>query len=70
MYGITINGKRCDLPIKVTKQTDYMCISLSADMDYSNIATVEFDYFGELATNCDEGYFVFPRADTTRTRYL
>ncbi|MBQ7901088.1 MAG: hypothetical protein IJ365_03875 [Clostridia bacterium] len=65
MIAVTKQGNKIQIPFRVTKEPDYISVSVTADYDYSDIRTVELDYFGMLADNSDSGYFVFPRATTS-----
>lgn len=62
MRGITKNGDVVKIPFEIKEDKDYLSITVSKDFDFSDIKFVECDYFGTLATNEDEGYFVLPRS--------
>ena len=62
MKGITKDGKVVKIPYEFKEEKDYMSITIRKDFDFSDIDFVECDYFGEVATNRDEGYFVLPRS--------
>ncbi len=62
MKALTKDGKYFDIPFKEEKKDGYYSVSVSADLDFSNIETVEMDVMGVVAETSDEGYMVLPKA--------
>ncbi len=61
MRAIHLDGSITELEPIVVKSDNYIKVSLSKDIDYSDIDRVEFDYFGAVANGDDCGYAVIPR---------
>ena len=61
MVGITADDKRIKMPVQIDKREGYACVTVSKDLDFSNINQVEADFFGTVADTSDSGYLVLPR---------
>lgn len=61
MIGITFDNKHIDIPYTVTENENHTTIRVSKDYNFSGIKNVEYDFFGEIASNSDSGYMVIPR---------
>lgn len=63
MKALTKNGSYIDIHSLTDKRDCYTSVSLSKDMDYSNIERIEFDFWGNIAKTDDKGYMVIPRGE-------
>lgn len=63
MKALTTDGKIIEIKADVQKTEDSIIVSISKDMDFSNIKSIDFDYFECAAKLGDKGYMVIPRCE-------
>lgn len=61
MKAIHLNGRTTEIEAIVETKESGICVKISKDIDFSDIERIEFDYFGAIANNNDDGYMVIPR---------
>ena len=68
-FRICKNGQRAMLPSGFTTDNGHSTIRVSMDHDYSDTDVIELSGLEQIAAAGDEGYFVFPRAQSGFSDY-
>ncbi|MBQ8525806.1 MAG: hypothetical protein IJ460_03705 [Clostridia bacterium] len=64
MKALTLDGNILDIKPSVQQENDSITVTISRELDFSNIKTIDFEYFDYAAKAGDSGYMVLPRSET------
>lgn len=63
MRALKLSGETVDIAASISKTADSIIITISKDNDFSDIKSIDVEYFDHTAATGDKGYILLPRAN-------